>query len=176
MDGDWLRLGKAVQKARNGMGLSQIALGELAGVKRTAIQTIERGHTFLRITSTLRDVEHALGWGRGSVEIILAGGEPLAPGEPGELDSNGRLRSDAYGGLPLRMTQALIQGTTLDTMIVPLTPNVEMVVVVKGKPNATPEQLQLALLAWEEQRGHLGRLTKPQDEPGDTPPEPSLGA
>ncbi|WP_405582602.1 helix-turn-helix domain-containing protein [Streptomyces sp. NBC_01190] len=165
MDGDWSRLGKAVQAARNGMGLSQVGLGELAGVKRTAIQTIERGHTFLRVTSTLRDVEHALGWGRGSIELILAGGDPLAPGEPGELDSNGRLRSGAYGGLPLRVTHALTEGTTLDTTIVPLTPNAEMVVVVKGKPSATPEQLRLALLAWEEQGGYLARLARLADTP-----------
>jgi hypothetical protein len=160
MDGDWLRLSRAVRKARNGMGLSQMGLSEAAGVGRTVIQTIERGRGFDRVTSTLRSLEIALGWKRGSVESILAGGEPLPFGEPGERDAAGRFRQTTYGGLPLRVTHALIEGVTLDTTIVPLTPNTELVVVVKGKATATPEELQETLLAWEEQGGYLARLTK----------------
>jgi hypothetical protein len=58
------------------------------------------------------------------------------------------------------VTHALIEGVTLDTTIVPLTPNTELVVVVKGKATATPEELQETLLAWEQPGGYLARLTK----------------
>lgn len=143
-------------------------LSERAGVGRTVIQTIERGGGFDRVTSTLRGVEAALDWKRGSVESILAGGDPLPVHQPGEQDFGGPLRQGAYAGLPLRVTHTLIEGTTLDTTIVPLTPNADMVVVVMGKPTATPEQLKSALLAWEEERGYLARLARLFEEPQST--------
>jgi transcriptional regulator with XRE-family HTH domain len=169
MDGDWLRLGRAVRAARGGKGLSQVKLSERAGVGRTVIQTIERGGGFDRVTSTLLSLEVALDWKRGSVESILNGGDPLPLNEPGEEDTAGQFRQGAYGGLPLRVTHTLIEGTTLDTTIVPLTPNADMVVVVKGKPKATAEQLKSALLAWEEERGYLARLARLFEEPQGTP-------
>jgi DNA-binding XRE family transcriptional regulator len=173
MDGDWSRLGRAVREARAGKGLSQVKLSELAGVGRTVIQTIERGRGFERVTSTLRNLEVALDWKRGSVETVLAGGDPLPSNDPGAQDPTGVFRQSAYGGLPLRVTHTLVEGTTLDTTILPLTPNADMVVVVKGKPTATPEQLKSALLAWEEERGYLARLARLFDEPRGTPEPPS---
>lgn len=158
MDGDWLRLGRAVRDARNGKGLSQMALGEHSGARRTVIQTIERGHRFQRITATLRSVERTLSWGEGSVESVLAGGDPLPSEEALDRDAAGRLRHDIASVLPLRVVRALSDGTTLDTTIVPLAPNAEMVVIVKGKPGATPEQLRAALSVWEEREGLLDRL------------------
>ncbi|WP_329132838.1 hypothetical protein OG552_14240 [Streptomyces sp. NBC_01476] len=142
------------------MGLSQEELGALAdGAGRTVIQTIERGHKFKKVTKTLLNVEYALGWRRGSVERILGGEDPL-PLNPPEEQAGGRSQADGYGGLPLRVSHTLTEGTTLDTTIVPLTPNADMVVVVKGKPTATPEQLKDAMLAWEEREGYLAQLPK----------------
>ncbi|MYS21355.1 Helix-turn-helix domain-containing protein [Streptomyces sp. DvalAA-14] len=165
MDGDWLRLGRAVRAARGSKGLSQVKLSELAGVGRTVIQTIERGGGFDRVTSTLRSLEVALDWKRGSIESILDGGDPLPLSEPGKQDSAGQFSQGAYASLPFRVTHTLLEGTTLDTRIVPLTPNADMVVVVMGKPRSTPEQLKTALLAWEEEQGHLARLDRLSEEP-----------
>ncbi|WNI15921.1 hypothetical protein [Actinacidiphila sp. ITFR-21] len=167
MDGDWVRVGRAVETAREGLGLTQKGLGELAdGAGRTVIQTIERGHKFKKVTKTLRNVELALGWKRGSVENILAGGDALPSDELAERNSIGRSAQGAYAGLPLRVANTLAEGVTLDTTILPLTDYAAMVVVVKGKPTATPEQLRLALLAWEGERGYLRRS---QSQPDGAP-------
>lgn len=45
----------------------------------------------------------------------------------------------------------------------PLSPNTEMVVVVKGKPDATHDQIEAALAAWEKRGGHLDRLREIAD-------------
>jgi hypothetical protein len=169
MDGDWTRLGKAVKAARNSKGLNQVDLGALAEVKRTVIQTIERGHGFKRITATLRGVERALDWGRGSVELLLAGGEPLPADEPWELLFPGQPQPGSGGQLPFRIARALSEGTTLDTAIVPLTSSADVVVVVQGKSNASPEGILAALRAWEKREGFVERLGEPPDEPGGTP-------
>jgi transcriptional regulator with XRE-family HTH domain len=169
MDGDWLRLGRAVQNARNSKGLSQARLGELADAKRTVIQTIERGHQFKRITVTLRNIERTLDWGTGSIESVLAGGDPLPPGEPGGREAAVRLRQGIESVLPLRVARSLSEGVTLDTTIVPLSPNAEMVIVVKGKPDATPEQLRAALTAWEKRVGDLHRMGDLAERPEPQP-------
>lgn len=157
MDGDWVRLGKAVQAARSGKGFSQVQLSELAGVKRTVIQTIERGHEYRSVTRTLRSVERALGWGRTSVERILAGGGPLPADAPPRGESPGQPPPGYGDALPLRVARALSEGTVLDTAVVPVAPNAEMVVIVRAKPAATPEQIHAALLAWERWDGIPGR-------------------
>lgn len=171
MDGDWERLGNAVRDARNSKGLSQKGLATLAGKKRTVIQTIERGHRFRSVTKTLRNVERALGWGQGSVSIILAGGEPLGPDRADELVVGGQLRPGFGEGLPIRVVRALAQGATLDTTIVPLSPTADMVIVVKVRTDATPDEVQDALLAWEQGEGYLTRLSEHPDEPPRSPEE-----
>ncbi|SDN90054.1 helix-turn-helix domain-containing protein [Actinacidiphila guanduensis] len=163
MDGDWLRLAQVLRTERDRRGLSQKAFGKQLGVGRTVIQTIERGRGFKKVTGTLRSVERALGWETGSVESILKGEGPLLPPE-----------SDGFGSghgkgaeLPLRISQALTEGTTLDTTIVPLAPNAEMVVVVKGKPAATKAEIRAALVAWEKREGYIERLGEIVDEQQD---------
>lgn len=158
MDGDWLRLGGVIRAARKRKGLSQVRLGDAIGVKRTVIQTIERGHEFQSVTATLRDIERILEWGQGSIEHILDGGDPLPSDTPGNRYYTKHARQDSGGELPVRISRALTEGTTLDTAILPLSPNTEMVVVVKGKPNATHDQIMAALTAWEEKGGYLERL------------------
>jgi transcriptional regulator with XRE-family HTH domain len=158
MDGDWLRLGGVVRAARKRKGLSQVRLGDEIGVKRTVIQTIERGHEFQSVTATLRDIERILDWGQGSIENILQGGDPLPPDLTGARYFNKQFRREAGAELPVRVSRALAEGTTLDTAIVPLSPNAEMVVVIKGKPTATHDQIMEALATWEKKEGELERL------------------
>lgn len=171
MDGDWVRLAGAVRAARKGRGFSQVELGRAAGVKRTVIQTIERGHAFQRVTGTLLSVERALGWGRGSIEKIVKGGDPLPSDEV--AGGPGAPRYPLGPDLPFRIARTLSVGTPLDTAIVPLTPYADVVVVVQGKPNATREELLAALQAWERHEGYVERLGEPG--PGSVV-EPSAGA
>jgi transcriptional regulator with XRE-family HTH domain len=158
MDGDWLRLGGVIRAARKRKGLSQVRLGDEIGVKRTVIQTIERGHEFQSVTATLRDIERVLEWGQGSIENVLEGGDPLPPETPGARYYAKHFRHESGGDLPVRVSRALAEGTTLDTAIVPLSPNAELVVVVKGKPAATHDQIMTALQTWERKEGYLERL------------------
>ncbi len=172
MDGDWVRLAGAVRAARKGKGFSQVELGRAAGVKRTVIQTIERGHAFQRVTGTLLSVERALGWGRGSIEKIVKGGEALPSDEV--VGGSGSPRYPLGPDLPFRIARTLSVGTPLDTAIVPLTPYADVVVVVQGKPNATREELLAALQAWERHEGYVDRLGEPASGAA-APPAPSGG-
>ena len=167
MNGDWARLSAAVRAARRGIGLSQMELAEQAGVKRTVVQTIERGHEFRRITGTLLGIERALDWGPGSVRNILDGGDPLRSDANGEPRTSRRSR--VGGDLSFRVASRLSQGTILDTAIVPLTPHADVVVVVQGRAGATREELLAALRAWEKREGHLGQLGHGTREKGAPP-------
>jgi hypothetical protein len=166
MDGDWSRLANVVRNERDRRGLSQIAFGKELGVGRTVIQTIERAHKFKKITGTLHSLEQALGWKPGSVESILNGGGPILPEEPDTLAGGLERRSKGMD-LPMRISRALLEGTTLDTTIVPLARNAEVVVVVKSKATATDEEIQAALAAWEQREGYIERLGGRLDEPED---------
>lgn len=166
METPWARVGDAVRAARKAQDLTQAELGARANVSTATIRAIERGTEYGSVTLTLRSVEAALSWAPGSVQAILDGGQPttqydVAAGAPAEPT---RTTTD---GLPLRVARALTEGTTLDTTIVPLSPGAEMVVIVKGKPSATPDEIRAALLAWEEREGHLDRLGDVADEPSD---------
>jgi transcriptional regulator with XRE-family HTH domain len=163
MSEKWVRLGAAVRDAREAKGLTQGELGARVGVGNTTIANIERARV-ARATPTIRAVARELGWKPGSVEAILDGGDPVLadtqpakPPEPPALPVN--------EGLPMRVARTLAEGTTLDTTIVSLGPNADMVVVIKGKPTATPEQLRAELEEWERREGHLRRLGLTADGP-----------
>lgn len=168
MDLQWDRLGAEVAKARKALKLTQPQLGELIGVSRTVIQNIEGGKPRSKIDATMRELEAALRWKRGSVEAILDGGEPVADAAQPVNVIN--LESSTLGGpeLPMRIAQALAEGATLDTTIVPLSPDAQMVVIVKGKPNADPARLRAALEDWERKEGYLRRLGLTPVEPEET--------
>jgi hypothetical protein len=169
MDGDWARLAAAVRAARKRMGLNQMELGDLTGVKRTVIQTIERGHGFQRITGTLLSVERALGWGPGSVERVLNGGDPQRSEDAAAPPATGH-RQGRGAELSVRVASLLSEGTVLDTAIVPLTPNADVIVVVQAKPGASREGMLAALRVWERREGYLrGRLGRSPGEPSGTP-------
>ncbi|MFD5672360.1 helix-turn-helix domain-containing protein [Streptomyces sp. NPDC127040] len=150
MSRDWDRLARAVEEARNAKGLTQVGLAEAAGISESTVQNLESGDEKKRIPSTLPKVEQALGWAPGSGLAVLAGGEPTAIDSPVAAD-------DMTGKLPLRIVQALGDGLLLDTKILDLEDDsgARMIVVVKGKQNATPEEIQRALLAWERTEAQL---------------------
>lgn len=171
MTTDWVRLGAAVKAARKAMGITQPQLGDAAGVKRATVQNIEGGQEFTRVTPTLRAIERAVGWQEGSIEVVLAGGDPIAEGaaplpEPEPVRS---LSRSVPGRLPLKVVRELEEGgPVLDARVLDLAPGGgggKMTIVVTGEVDATPDQIRAALLAWERKE-----LRLQSDNDGDMPP------
>jgi transcriptional regulator with XRE-family HTH domain len=170
---DWVRLGAAVKASRKAMGITQPQLGAAAGVSRATVQNIEAGQDYARVTPTLRAIERALDWQEGSIEVVLAGGDPVAPGAvpfpeppPEPVRSLSRF---VPGRLPLRVVQELEEGgPVLDARVLDLAPGGgggKITIVVTGEVDATPDQVRAALLAWER-----AELRLQSDDGGAMPP------
>ena len=177
MERDWARLGAALKAAREARGLSQGELGERIGVKRGAMRNIERGN-FAKITHTVRSYAHEVGWDAGSIDAVLAGGDPtLAEAAPEAPDERAALNISSGPGLsieaahaeelPLRIQAALSDGPLLDSLVMNLpgdddeNPDAQMVIVVKGRPGVGPEQVRRALEQWEQMEA---RIRRPKDD------------
>lgn len=170
---DWVRLGAAVKASRKAMGITQLQLGAAAGVSRATVQNIEAGQEFARVTSTLRVIERTLHWQEGSIELVLAGGDPVALGVvplPDPVPEPARGGGGSVPGrLPLKVVRELEEGgPVLDARVLDLTPGGgggKMIVVVTGEVDATPDQIRAALLAWER-----AELRLQSNDEGDMPP------
>jgi transcriptional regulator with XRE-family HTH domain len=156
MDQDWKRLADAIRGAREAAGMTQIALAEAANISEGSVQNLESGMDRNRIPPSLAKVERALGWATGSGVAILRGADPV----PTSRVPAGRRRPSTK--LPLRIVDELQSDDPLiDSTVIQL-PGVDgarMTVVVHGRPDATPEEIQEALLAWrnaERRLRHLG--------------------
>ena len=166
MDPDWTRLGKALQAARRApsIGLTQEEMAVALGVGRSVIQLIEGGKEYKKPTPAMRTYAARVGWAEGSVERVLAGGDPILTGQletepPAKADQEAPAESAADAGLPLRIVHELkTRGDLLDTAVIPLGDGASMVVVVKGKPGASQEEIARNLEAWREAQGQLMEL------------------
>lgn len=169
---DWARLSKALQAARKARGIGQVELGELVGVRRSAIQKIERGD-MKKVTPTIRAIARVVGWTDDSVDRVLAGGEPElatqnAPEEPAEDDTE--VASLGRSDLSLRLVHDITSGgPLLDATVLPLADDDDelghMVIVVRGKPDASPQAIRRALEEWERREMRLRGVTGEADEP-----------
>lgn len=103
---DWKRVARHVKERRAELELTQTELAVRANVGTSTIQAIEGAKQGSYWPDNLRGIEAALGWQRGSIKGILAGGEPdettdaAASSEPAETNS-----LDALMGL-IRDTRA----------------------------------------------------------------------
>lgn len=156
----WDRLANAIRAAREALSLSQAGLAELAGISEGSVQNLESGKPRTRMPQSLPKVEPHLGWAPGSGVAILNGGDPTplpASSTPAGPSSEDKLREK----LPLRIIDELTSDDPLlDSTVIQL-PGVDgarMTVVVRGRPNATPEEIQEALLAWRKAEQQLQRL------------------
>lgn len=156
MSRDWARLAEAIEAEREAKNLTQVALAKAAGVSESTIQNLESGAERKRTPASLPAVERALGWAAGSGEKVLDGGDPSP------VDKADAAPTD----LPLRILQELQDGPLLDTTVLDLTPlgsSARMIVVVKGEPDASPEQIRADLLAWAKAQRHLQNLDGDDD-------------
>lgn len=162
----WASLATAIRAAREGRGLTQAQLADRAGVSEGSVQNLEAGKPRNRIPQTLAKLEPHLGWAEGSGRLILDGGAPIpddgAGGGEGDVDT-GKLRRK----LPLRIVDELeSDDPLLDSAVIQLpgTDGARMTVVVHGNPDATPQQIQDALLAWRKAEQELRRLPDGDDD------------
>lgn len=166
MKRDWGRLGRALADARKRTGHTQTGVAEAIGVSRTPIQAIERGTEFDKVTGTIREYARLVGWTAESIEAVLAGGEPRLTAEAAipATSATASLLDD----LPLRIVEEIGEGPLLDTTVLDLGPGgsgARMIVVVRGAPDATPEEIRRDLLAWRKAQRHLADLGDDETEP-----------
>lgn len=165
----WARLAAAARAAREARGLSQEKLADLAGVSEGSVQNLESGKPRTRMPQTVAKIEPHLGWAAGSARAILSGGEPTltAAGSQDGPAAKDRIREK----LPLRVVDELESDDPLiDSQVIQLpgTGGARMTVVVHGRPDATPEEIQAALIAWRRAERKLLRLPD-DDDNGSTP-------
>lgn len=166
MKRDWGRLGRALADARKRTGRTQTGVAEAIGVSRTPIQAIERGTEFDKVTGTIREYARLVGWTTNSVEVVLAGGEPTLASDIAPITQSATpLLAD---DLPLRIVEEIGEGPLLDTTVLNLGPGrtgARMIMVVRGAPDATPEEIRRDLLAWRKAQRHLADLGEDETEP-----------
>lgn len=173
MGRDWQRLANAVRDARTALKMTQIELADAADVSEATVQNLESGAARTRLPFSLPKVERALGWAPDSGKAVLAGGDPTPLPSVDQPEEATPAENPSPGDLPLRIIQELADGPLLDTTVMDLTPlgsEARMIVVVKGKPDASPEQIRKDLLAWQKAQRKLQNLGDDPDRPDDDRP------
>jgi transcriptional regulator with XRE-family HTH domain len=168
----WAKLAAAIRAAREARGLTQSQLAELAGISEGSVQNLESGNPRSRMPQTLVKVEPHLGWAAGSGRIILDGGEPIAAPSGAAATAASRVDDRLRRKLPLRVVDELESDDPLiDSQVIQLpgTDGARMTVVVHGRPDATPEEIQEALLAWRRAERKLHRLPDDDDDDDGKP-------
>ena len=163
----WAKLAAAIRAAPEARGLTQPQLAELAGISEGSVQNLESGKPRSRMPQTLVKVEPHLGWGAGSGRIILDGGEPIAVPSGTAATAVSQVDDRLRRKLPLRVVDELESDDPLiDSQVIQLpgTGGARMTVVVHGRPDATPEEIQEALLAWRRAERKLHRLPDDDDD------------
>lgn len=170
MGRDWKRLAEAIKAAREERNLTQLEVAETAGVSESTVQNLESGTSRTRLPPSLAKIEPAIGWAPGSGKAVMEGGEPtrIPMTVAGAITPTPRDDQAAASDLPLRIVQELADGSLLDTAVLDLTPlgsSARMIVVVRGEPDASPDQIRRDLLAWARAQEQLETLG---DDEGST--------
>lgn len=163
----WGRLATAIRVAREAHGLTQESLAALAGVSEGSVQNLESGKPRGRMPQTLTKIEPHIGWATGSGRLVLDGGDPIPASDASAADHGDVDADKLRGKLPLRIVDELESNDPLlDSAVIQLpgTSGARMTVVVHGSPEATPQQIQDALLAWRRAEEKLRRLPDGDDD------------
>jgi DNA-binding XRE family transcriptional regulator len=161
MDRDWARLGAALKADRERQGHTQKTAARALSAALTSIQEIERGHEYTKPTRTIRAYAQMLGWTEGSVEQVLAGGAPdylrtdTPPTDAAVHEAPADTDFDDKR-LPLRIVHELSdEGELLDTAVIKIGEKGRAVIVVKGEPGVSADELLDELRAWNRKRASL---------------------
>lgn len=173
----WGRLATVIRAAREARGLSQEALAARAGVAEGSVQNLESGKPRNRMPQTLAKIEPHLGWAAGSGRLILDGGDPIPADTDSAADDSDADPDKLRRKLPLRIVDELeSDDPLLDSAVIELpgTDGARMTVVVHGSPDATPQEIQDALIAWRKAEQSLRRL--PNGDGSDDEPRAANGS
>ena len=102
MSGTRTRLDQAMDKRRLDLRKQWKDIASAAGVSTAALGAIRRGE-YKPSSLTARGIEDALQWGHGSIEAILAGGEPTLLEDAGAPESG----SSPEAGLAEQLAERL---------------------------------------------------------------------
>jgi transcriptional regulator with XRE-family HTH domain len=154
MSMDWARLASTIREARASLSWTQQQLADQAQVSLATLQNLEAGKARSRRPMSADRVAAALGWAPGSVDAVLAGGEPTPSGAPTEPPA---ARDDALAGLSLRIRRELAAGQVLDGAVLdlPAAGRLSVVMIPLVPEDATEAEIQAALEEWK--RLHLQR-------------------
>lgn len=166
MERDWRRLGRALAEAREAIGLTQADVAAQLRVSLNPVQTIERGAS-KRVTSTMRAYAHLVGWTPESVEKVLESGKPERRPDAGTTPpaSVAEFPTD----LPLRIVKELREGPLLETTVIDLGEpgkSGRAIVVVRGNPQTSPEQVAEDLKEWARRDLKLRGIPLPENNDG----------
>ncbi|MFE5958968.1 helix-turn-helix domain-containing protein [Streptomyces rubiginosohelvolus] len=150
MDQDMARLGAALKATRLARQpkLTEEQVARAAGFSRATLQNIEKGTASAKVTSTIREYARYLGWTDDSIERAFAGQAPrLLPDAEDGTEGAGAVsappRTTEGSPLPLRVVDAIeSDGALVDTALIPLGEDATMVLLVKGRPGATADQVR----------------------------------
>jgi transcriptional regulator with XRE-family HTH domain len=173
MSQDWARLARAIQHAREsrrmpgGLRMTQQQLADAAGVSKGTIQNLEDPErTPTRRPSSLAAVERVF-WKPGSVDAVLAGGDPIPlPDEPSPATNTrpADIAPRISERLPLRVQHEL-DGDVVDTDVIDLgRSGMKMVVVITREPGQdlpSDDQLREDYREWSRVQRELRGIVSP---------------
>ncbi|MFG2913293.1 helix-turn-helix transcriptional regulator [Kitasatospora sp. NPDC048298] len=148
MDRDWARLSSAIAAARDDLELTQPQLAKELGVGRSAVQKLESGHQYSKVTPLHRAAARRFGWTEDSVEAVLAGGAPTVRGQHGDAAPKADIEDsevdELLDDLTGRVRAALLGGKVADATAIALDTADEGDVVIIWKEgearDLTPEE------------------------------------
>jgi transcriptional regulator with XRE-family HTH domain len=151
---DFHRLAEAIQARTTALGWSQQDLVSHSGLSRTTIQKLWQGDgTYAPSRKTRIALEQALGWERGSVDSVLAGGDPTVRRDGTQAsdvqvdDVSPPVRGSSAPAFPMRVQLALEEGQPLDYDVLEFE--------VGGRPMSIVAWAQTGVYDTEEDRAAL---------------------
>ncbi|MGQ4358510.1 helix-turn-helix domain-containing protein [Streptomyces sp. SAS_272] len=166
MDQDFARLGAELKAARlrKRPRITQPEAAEALGVGRSTIQKMESEKASQVTPTTVRAYARLLGWADGSVGQVLAGGEPTMTPEDGA--AGGNTAPQGLGLSPL-VEHELRSGKVLESQVFNLGPDEsdgQIIVVLQGRKDATPEEVERIAARYRQARRHLQGISSDRGE------------
>ena len=166
MSQDWARLAAAIRSARRARGWTQHDLAAEADIGFSTVQRLEGAKPFSRRPPSLDRIERAFDWKVGSVDAILAGGDPV----PAARDDIEATRADdgtvavhaRQSRLPRRIEHELAEGEVLDTEVIQLGNSRVRMIVVAMEPSDGESEFK-DLDAWTRVQRRLRSIAADED-------------